>query len=597
MKARRAFLIACLVSATTELAMADELMIGDGHPDWLPPVEKPEVLQIAIAWGFSFAEGISTEFSTNGRRRVCELIRECMLSRLRERKNDLGLSGYPAAEYLTLLNRIASVTSTAGAKYRVMKREIRRHDYYKHSPNQGRFGDYVLGEISHADLWAAARDEIEKIAHEGAVKTDRLATVVQETINGLSVELLGGVQYNPPFGGNGKQKAISWPSPQPLPTETESVRISTDVLCSGYVPFAVNPCGDILAVRGQGKVQLWRLDEDRPVLDEAIPIDGQCRYPVGLAINEEFVAAGDLCAQDACPSDPKCQSGAINIFRREDGHFVPDARLTSPDAWKDLMFGSPIAMDRDRILVGSSYFSYEQHKRPGAIQAFRREGNKWKFEGTLSGTTADLDFGASPVLQGTTAVIGAPTFDPQGRHSYMQPPGRVRIYYFEHGKWVDGPNLTAFDGLGHDRFGSALSLDGTTLAVGAPTDSTSCSGAGSVYMFEREKDRWVLQDKITPPDIRVGQAFGQTLLLQGNSLYVVAQPSWDAGGVYEFEKSDGVWRFVRWLSTSDSSLRYVGAGLRATEHWLIVGAGRPSGPYSHMGELLLYPLRSTNSSD
>ncbi len=106
------------------------------------------------------------------------------------------------------------------------------------------------------------------------------------------------------------------------------------------------------------------------------------------------------------------------------------------------------------------------------------------------------EFGLAVSLDNTQLAVGAPTDDGSG--NVESGSGAVYLYSFLDTAF-SGSTLEAIIGEGYtggkninlsldtnDNFGSALSLDGTSLAVGAPSDDgqgNSASGSGAVYFY------------------------------------------------------------------------------------------------------------------
>ena len=109
-------------------------------------------------------------------------------------------------------------------------------------------------------------------------------------------------------------------------------------------------------------------------------------------------------------------------------------------------------------------------------------------------------------------------------------------------------------------FAVALSSDGSTLAVGAPRESSAATGlngdqaddsalhAGAVYLFARENRLWQQQAYIKASNAGRSDNFGYTISLSadGNTLAVGAPGEdsglTDAGAVYTFVRSNNAWQ-------------------------------------------------------
>ncbi len=94
-------------------------------------------------------------------------------------------------------------------------------------------------------------------------------------------------------------------------------------------------------------------------------------------------------------------------------------------------------------------------------------------------------------------------------------------------------------------YGVATAVDGDTLVVGANSHEGGRAWAGAVYVFTRQGDNWVLQAKLTADRPAVGQFFGWTVDLSGNTLVVGApgdrQNGIQAGAAYVFTRSGSTW--------------------------------------------------------
>lgn len=92
-------------------------------------------------------------------------------------------------------------------------------------------------------------------------------------------------------------------------------------------------------------------------------------------------------------------------------------------------------------------------------------------------------------------------------------------------------------------YGYKLDLDGDRLAVGAR--DTPYAGPGVVYVFERDGSSWTRTAEIQASESVVGDAFGDGVALQGDTLVIGATRrddlDHDAGAAYVFELVGGTW--------------------------------------------------------
>jgi hypothetical protein len=148
-------------------------------------------------------------------------------------------------------------------------------------------------------------------------------------------------------------------------------------------------------------------------------------------------------------------------------------------------------------------------------------------------STGPLHFGSAIALQGDTLAVGAPENTAMPGHQK----GIVYLYQREGDQWAETSALTASDeadGFQADLlFGSALGLDADTLAVGAPGADYD---AGAVYIFQRRGRAWEATGILYASDSTAGARFGQRLVLQEDTLVVQGGQA-----VYVFERAGEVW--------------------------------------------------------
>ncbi|MGB0534872.1 MAG: FG-GAP repeat protein, partial [Acholeplasmataceae bacterium] len=148
-------------------------------------------------------------------------------------------------------------------------------------------------------------------------------------------------------------------------------------------------------------------------------------------------------------------------------------------------------------------------------------------------TTSDgaaFDFlGTSIAIDGTTLVVGAHTDDDNNESNS----GSVYVYDLTKISGDDGfeTKITASDGAAGDFFGWSVEIDGTTLVVGAYGDDDNGSSSGSVYVYDLSKTSGDdgFQTKITPSDGAAGDLFGQSVTIDGTTLVVGAYQDDDNG--------------------------------------------------------------------
>ena len=137
--------------------------------------------------------------------------------------------------------------------------------------------------------------------------------------------------------------------------------------------------------------------------------------------------------------------------------------------------------------------------------------------------------------------------------------------------------ITKPDGVGGDRFGSGLGVDGETLVI---SDQTAQDGAGAAYVFRHDGSTWTPEAVLTSPEPDPVSGFS-VVAISGDVIVVgdpyVAAPAVLQGAVYvfRFNPDAGAWEFEDRLTASDGAGGDA-FGYSATIHGdrVLVGAGR-----------------------
>jgi len=145
-----------------------------------------------------------------------------------------------------------------------------------------------------------------------------------------------------------------------------------------------------------------------------------------------------------------------------------------------------------------------------------------------------------------------------------------------------------------DGFGAAVAISGDTLVVGAPGESSNATGingdqsdnshgnAGAVYVFVRTNGVWAQQAYLKPPDTSQAQFFfGQAVAISGDTI-VVGRPgifSGSAGVAYVFVRSGVTWSQQASLIPSDvGPSDNFGFSVAIEGDTAVIGAPFPEGP-------------------
>jgi hypothetical protein len=269
---------------------------------------------------------------------------------------------------------------------------------------------------------------------------------------------------------------------------------------------------------------------------------------------------------------------SISVFSLSSLSFAQTSeitKLTASDADGGDQYGHAVAVSNDTLVIGapldeaSGFFS-------GSAYVQVRDGATWVEQAKLLGsaiTTSDR-FGWAVDISGNTLVVSALFGDGANVVS-----GTAYIFQCNGSTWSETQIIAPADGATSDWFGRSVSLEGNTLAVGAPQDDDAGAESGSVYIFTYNGSAWTQQAKLTASDGSSGDNFGQSVALSGDSVIVGAPFNDDAGSssgsAYVFTRSGTVWTEQAKLTASDSSPSdSFGYGVAIDQDVALVGAYR-----------------------
>lgn len=255
------------------------------------------------------------------------------------------------------------------------------------------------------------------------------------------------------------------------------------------------------------------------------------------------------------------------------------------DATPNERFGEALALDGDRLAIAAPA-SYDPLGRlSGRVRVFRRAGAGWTTLDTvhLPGGQDFAQFGAGLAMQGNTLVVGAPGFDRPGRFS----DGVVQVFEFDGARYQ--PRQELADASGGSLFlGNQIALDGDTLAVTRSVRFGSPDAyAGEVAVYVRVGTQWQLQQVLRSPAPLAHDAFGSALSLVGDSLIVGAIGEPFRGAAYAYARSGGQWALEQRFSVPPGEIDIsFGYALAYDGQRLLIGA--PSFTQSNAGAVYEY---------
>nr|AIA13839.1 FG-GAP repeat [uncultured bacterium] len=209
-------------------------------------------------------------------------------------------------------------------------------------------------------------------------------------------------------------------------------------------------------------------------------------------------------------------------------------------------FGHSVSINDDTAIVGANSEDAGGDNAGAAYIFERNQGgaDNWgEVKKLLASDKEPFDvFGESVSISGDTVIVGA-LFEDGGASEA----GAAYIFARNQGganNWGEVKKLLASDSEANDEFGWSVAINGDAVIVGAHLEDEGGSEAGAAYIFTRNQggaDNWGEVKKLLASDIEVGDLFGNSVAISGDTV-IVGSPFHDesetnAGAAYIFTVS------------------------------------------------------------
>ena len=271
-------------------------------------------------------------------------------------------------------------------------------------------------------------------------------------------------------------------------------------------------------------------------------------FGAAVAISGNTVAVG---APDR--DDIGGNSGAVYIYVNDSGSWTLEQKLLAKDGALNDNFGFSLALEGNRLIIGSRRGGGSGAPQSGAVYVYERSGKVWTRTKKLDPANTGFEdfFGYSVALYHDYALVGAPQVDGVGGKT-----GAAFLYQYNGADWVLLKEFLPAVGTTNDFFGAAVALLPPTgvfsvTALVAAWDDNEADGEndGAVYAYvdpdPNSGQPWGLQAKLTASDQMPGDTFGFSLSTAGQRAFIGAPFRSDkcanSGAVYVFNRHSGVW--------------------------------------------------------
>ncbi|MBI5607892.1 MAG: hypothetical protein HY902_03325, partial [Deltaproteobacteria bacterium] len=261
--------------------------------------------------------------------------------------------------------------------------------------------------------------------------------------------------------------------------------------------------------------------------------------------------------ETSATTNPNAGRGAVFVYQRTAVGWLPQARIDLANPGNYRGFGRELAVNPqgDRLAATSGDLGNAIPESPVWVYERAANGSWNQVAGPFLSPTPILplaqnfNWGSGLALDGDWLAIGDAT-RPQA--STDQSRGRViMVQRAANGTWTMGQTLWGADPIA--QFGSGVALQGTTMAIGAPSVTANVAGiAGTVTIATLQNGTWTPVQTLTAPATRAplpSDALGFALELHGDDLYVSREaggcsPQGASGSIVHYKRSNGTFALV-----------------------------------------------------
>ncbi|KPA12838.1 PKD domain-containing protein [Candidatus Magnetomorum sp. HK-1] len=287
--------------------------------------------------------------------------------------------------------------------------------------------------------------------------------------------------------------------------------------------------------------------------------------------------------------DTASDSGTALIYQKTASGWIEKTKLLPFDGADSDYFGYAVSISGDHAIIGA-YYDDDRDTNSGSAYIFSRKGENWTQSAKLvpiDGLASDY-FGYAVSISGNYAIIGAHYDD----NTYSNQ-GSAYIYKKNGNSWLLEEKLYASDKAASDYFGCAVSISFDYAIIGAKYNDDNGSNSGSAYIFKRDGTNWTQQDKLLPSDGAASDYFGYAVSISGDFAIIGAYNDDDegsaSGSAYIFKRDGTSWSQALKLTPGDgASSDNFGYNVSISDQYAIVGAYGNDDNGSASGSAYLY---------
>jgi hypothetical protein len=220
----------------------------------------------------------------------------------------------------------------------------------------------------------------------------------------------------------------------------------------------------------------WNYEQE---LTDPCGVNGDS-FGYSVAVDGDVIVVG--AESDDADSDEHSNygHGSVSMFRYSSGTWTFEQKFKYPDIDHWTHLGDSVSVSGDTIAAGAYQYSYGGYSRAGAVYVYKYNGSSWEQNTILldpNPETSDY-FGTDVAIDGNRIVVGNRYHDGSGSNS-----GAAYLFEYDGSSWSQGQILEDPCAAASDYFGCSVAIDGDTALVGAKYDDGGQNNAGAVHVF------------------------------------------------------------------------------------------------------------------
>ncbi len=304
-----------------------------------------------------------------------------------------------------------------------------------------------------------------------------------------------------------------------------------------------------------------------------------------------------------------------------DPSFIQEAYVKSFNTDIDDQFGRSVSISGNTMVIGAPSEDSSTTgingdgtsnvtSNSGAAYVFVRTGSTWSQQAYLKASNAQADdnFGQSVSISADTIVIGATGEDSNAvgvnnnqLNNSASTSGAAYVFVRTGSTWSQQAYLKASNTESNDEFGTAVSISGDTVVVGAINERSSSTGvngieanntalsAGAAYVFVRSGTNWTQEAYLKASNTETNDQFGRAVAVTNDTIIVSAtgedsnavgingdqanNSRSDSGAAYVFVRATGMWSQQAYLKASNTDANDVfGSSVSISGDTVVVSA-------------------------